>query len=186
MYCSLYHVWDCHKFKHIEAGTKWLTKCLIMHCTVFYHEACVACLGINHLKSTLFLLCLRQSVQSSVIYTVFDGLAADSWTSWIIINSLLPGVCVIFNCVLAANVSRSIRWAQQANVTGPHHCWVSTGPGNGLVLPGNKPLSEPVLTKIYAAIRWPSTCNIFVEYMHYRAQCIEKCWLAWLPKFSFL
>ena len=37
-------------------------------------------------------------------------------------------------------------------VTGPHWWYVDIGSGNGLVLSGNKPLPEQMLTQIYVAI----------------------------------
>ena len=40
----------------------------------------------------------------------------------------------------------------QMNVTGPFWWLVNIGSGNGLVLSGNKPLPEPMLTQIYVTI----------------------------------
>ena len=40
----------------------------------------------------------------------------------------------------------------QVTVIGPRLSWVNMGSDNGLVPSGNKPLSEPILTQIYATI----------------------------------
>ena len=39
------------------------------------------------------------------------------------------------------------------NATGPYWWSVNIGSGNGLVLSGNKPLTEPMLIQIYVA-KW--------------------------------
>ena len=42
--------------------------------------------------------------------------------------------------------------ALKINATGPYLRWVNIGSGSGLVPSGNKPLPEPMLTKICVAI----------------------------------
>ena len=41
----------------------------------------------------------------------------------------------------------------QMNVTGPYWRYINMGSGNGLVLSGNKPFPEPMLTWIYVT-KW--------------------------------
>ena len=43
----------------------------------------------------------------------------------------------------------ALRWMPQNT----YDEWVNTGLGKGLVLSGNKPLPEPMLTKIFVAIQ---------------------------------
>ena len=64
------------------------------------------------------------------------------------------------------------------NVPGPHWWLFDIGSGNGLVLSGNKPLTEPILTKI------PDTehCNISMwENDIYEMQIHWKLWVAMMP-----
>ena len=69
------------------------------------------------------------------------------------------------------------------NATGPYWSQVNIGSGNGLVLSGNKPLPEPVLTKISNAI-WhhPIGPNelIAVGGLHLMTHNIRWCPLIWL------
>ena len=58
------------------------------------------------------------------------------------LNSLAPGRFI---------VKIALRWMPAA--TRPYWCYINIGSGNGLVLSGNKPLPEPMLTQIYVA-KW--------------------------------
>ena len=73
------------------------------------------------------------------------------------VNSLAPGKFkwnfrhVIFKEILVID-GWGISCEIALIVTGLHWWWVNTGSGNGLVLSGNKPLLEPMLTQISVAI----------------------------------
>ena len=59
----------------------------------------------------------------------------------------------IFKLILVIVDWGILLWiCSQMNVTGPYWWWVNIGSGNGLVPSANKPLPEPMLTRISVAI----------------------------------
>ena len=79
-----------------------------------------------------------------------------------ILNSLSPGrcgcdlKCLNFKHNLSINIQVTITLEQEhmpgMKAREPHWWEVTTGLGNGMVTSGNKPLPEPVLTKIHYPI----------------------------------
>ena len=76
------------------------------------------------------------------------------------INSMPPGgcsfnfMCVMFKCVVVItflSISNTM-YCLYVNGSASWQMSVRIGLGNGLVLSGNKPLPEPMLTEIYVAI----------------------------------
>ena len=60
---------------------------------------------------------------------------------------------VNFKLISKINIFKYFLWnCYQVNAKTPHWSPVNIGSGNGLVPSGNKPLPEPMLTKIYVAI----------------------------------
>ena len=76
-------------------------------------------------------------------------------SAWKGFNSLVPGKFewnfrhVIFERVLVIDLLKHLLWnCPNMIVTGLHLWSVNIGSGNGLVPSGNKPLPEPMLTKL--------------------------------------
>ena len=87
---------------------------------------------------------------------IFDKGSIEYWE----INSMSPGgcsfnfMCVMFKCVVVItflSISNTM-YCLYVNGSGSWQMSVRIGLGNGLVLSGNKPLPEPMLTEIYVAI----------------------------------
>ena len=63
-------------------------------------------------------------------------------------------MCAMFKCVVVItflSISNTM-YCLYVNGSGSWQMSVRIGLGNGLVLSGNKPLPEPMLTRIYVAI----------------------------------
>ena len=105
------------------------------------------------------------------------------------VNSLVPGICVcyfiwvIFKHYLSDWYHEHFQWnCPQANATITHWWYVNIGSGNGLVLPGNKPLPEVLNQVLYGITRaqWMKFSAVtFIS--HYKPnQLIHKtAWFSW-------
>ena len=88
------------------------------------------------------------------------------------LNSLaLRDVVMIFKSVIPEHMLRvHILFLRNCSQVNARKCLVNIGPGNGLVPPGNKPLPEPMLTKINVAI-WSHQASMSVRV------CCAPFWL---------
>ena len=64
----------------------------------------------------------------------------------------------------------------QVNATRPYWSLVKFGSGNGMVLAGNKPLPQPMLTQIFVTM-WPQRFNLSTRWFYYilKQQIVSFC-----------
>ena len=139
---------------------------------------------LHHDKNTLLMSyskCPKSCNNASWWYSqhgislLYSGRGADVYSVYSWINSLTPRICrcnlnlVIFK-LLSRILSISSETALRVNETRPHRWLVNIGSGNGLVLSGNKPLPEPVLTQSDVII-W---CHFFYATLSQLLICVAN------------
>ena len=105
---------------------------------------------------------------------------SQSWHSCNQVNSLTLGRCscnrklLIFKIISTKECLELFLWnCPHMNATRPHWWLVSISLDNGLVPSGTKPLPEPVLTKIFNAIRHQVMACCLMAPSYY----LNQCWL---------